>query len=133
MGQLTAILDEAFDWLGPNIVLAHAKEPRLNEVDHHSVAEMKEIALGVRTSKSVRALMEAASEGERSAFSDMVASLPRKQLLDDPSFHFYYPYFVRLRRMGYGGAIVIHGLEESDVERRVLLLRDTLKPILRVE
>jgi sugar phosphate isomerase/epimerase len=130
MGQLTAILDEAFDWLGPNIVLAHAKEPKSNEADRDSVAEMKEAALRVWTSKAVRALMEATSEGEPSAFSELVAKQPSKKLLDDPSFHFYYPYFVRLRKIGYGGAIVIHGLEESDVESRVLLLRDTLKPIV---
>ena len=31
MGRLSEILDEAFDWLGPDIVLAHAKEPIVDE------------------------------------------------------------------------------------------------------
>ncbi len=131
MGLFTAILDEVFDWLGPSIVLAHAKEPHLDEADHRSLAEMKETAERARASKSVRALIEAASQGEMSKFSDTVAKLPSKALLNEPSFHFYYPYFVRLNRIGYRGAVVIHGLEEADVERRVLFLREILKPILK--
>jgi sugar phosphate isomerase/epimerase len=38
MGHFVEILDDAFDWIGSDIVLAHAKEPVLNETDQKARA-----------------------------------------------------------------------------------------------
>jgi sugar phosphate isomerase/epimerase len=132
MGRLIAILDEAFDWLGRDIVLAHATEPRLCEADHRAVEGMKDNARRIQTQRCIRALMEDAASTERTIkFNEVVARLPTRKLLDNPLFHFYYPYFARIRRIGYRGAVVIHGSEEAEVARRVELIRNILKPILK--
>ena len=131
MGRLIEILDEAFDWISSDIVLAHAKEPQLDESDLRSLVEMKERAIRIRKWESVRALQEAAASESMSIFSDLVARLPSKSLLEEPSLQFYYPYFAWLRKVSYSGVIVIHGLEEREVEQRVAFLRGTLEPILK--
>jgi sugar phosphate isomerase/epimerase len=131
MGRLNGVLDEAFDWIGSDVVLAHAKDPHWNEADHHSVAEMKDAAHRLWSGRLARALQEAVASGSgMGLFSELTGNVPQKDLLDEPLFHFYYPYLVRLKRTGFRGAVVMHGLEEADVDRRVALLRDTLKPIL---
>jgi sugar phosphate isomerase/epimerase len=90
--DMDELFDEAFDWLGPEIVLAHAKEPRLNEVWPN--------------------LMKLLDK-------DAVQRLQQRV--------FYSPYFDRLKKIGFDGAIVIHGLKESDVESRVSILKQSLK------
>jgi sugar phosphate isomerase/epimerase len=93
--SILEILDEAFDWLGSEIVLAHAKDPALFQTEATSVTQ---------------AQIEA--------------------LLSFRSGLYYVPYFMRLKRIGFTGAIVIHGLEENQVEARISLLRQTLEPLL---
>jgi sugar phosphate isomerase/epimerase len=93
-GYMKEVFEEAFDWLGPDIVLAHAKEPRLETVSPN--------------------LMKLLKKGEAQTLRQGV---------------FYGPYFDGLRSVGYSGAIIIHGLEETDVSERVSLLRGILETI----
>jgi sugar phosphate isomerase/epimerase/pimeloyl-ACP methyl ester carboxylesterase len=86
-GRIHEVLDEAFDWLGPEIVLAHAKEPNL---DHVFPRVMKRLG-------------------------DEMLQLLRQS--------FYGCYFLGLRKIGYKGAVVIHGLEESEVVSRITFLK----------
>jgi sugar phosphate isomerase/epimerase len=131
MGRLIEILDEAFDWIGRDIVLAHAKKPQVNEADRRSLDEMKERALRTRHREFILALMEAATPDARvSRFGGFAKGIPRKKLLEELSFHFYFSYLVRLSIIGYRGAIVMHGLDEEEVDLRSALLRDTLKLIV---
>src|SRR5262249_23386542 len=77
------ILDEAFDLLGRDIVLAHAKDISRDGDSGH----------------------EAAGKG----------------LLD-------YDYYLQcLRRIGYDGPLILHGLEESQVDKCVAFLREKMK------
>jgi sugar phosphate isomerase/epimerase len=131
MSRLTAILNEAFDWVGADIVLAHAKEPVVAEVDARVLEEMTRVAIDRRKSASARAMLEATAQQEFDLFWKITSKYHSKKSLENPSFHFYYPYFTRLRRINYSGAIVIHGLEEGEVDLRAAFLRNTLKPILK--
>jgi sugar phosphate isomerase/epimerase len=131
MGRLTEVLDEAFDWIGSEIVLAHAKEPVLQEADARALATMKADAVSRQTRANLRALLDAAAAREgTNSWREIMSKYPRRRLLEKPSFHFYYPYFIRLSRVNYRGAIIIHGLEEGEVTDRAALMRSTLKPVL---
>ncbi len=44
MGHLVEVLDEAIDWIGSDIVLAHAKEPVLHDADQKALELMKQEA-----------------------------------------------------------------------------------------
>jgi sugar phosphate isomerase/epimerase len=132
MGRLLVILDEAFDWIGPEIVLAHAKEPVLAEADNSALVSMMATSLIREKHTAMLAFYEAAATQQGTeSLREIMSKFPRRRLLDKPLFHFFYPYFLRLSRINYGGAIIIHGLEEAEVTARVALLRDTLKPILK--
>lgn len=80
--RMQAILDEAFDLLGQDIVLAHAKD----------------------LSRDGEAGQEAAGQG----------------VLD------YNHYLSLLRRIGYNGPLILHGLAESQTAEAVAFLQDKL-------
>jgi pimeloyl-ACP methyl ester carboxylesterase len=86
--NVVEVLNETFDWLGPDIVLAHAKEPRSDE-----------LVLNVK-------------------------GRPDKGILQSSREAFYLLYFGGLKRIGYKGAIIIHGLEESEVVSRVAFVKE---------
>jgi hypothetical protein len=116
----------------PEIVLAHAKEPVLAEADNSALVSMMATSLIREKHAAMLAFHEAAAAQKGTeSLREIMSKYPRRRLLDKPSFHFYYPYFLRLSRMNHGGAIIIHGLEEAEVTARLALLRDTLKPILK--
>ena len=83
LSRMGLILDEAFDLLGPDIVLAHAKD-----LSHDGAAGH-----------------EAAGKG----------------VLD------YDHYLACLRRIGYDGPLILHGLEESQVDECVAFLRGKMQ------
>jgi len=88
VGGVHEMLDEAFDWLGPDIVLAHAKDPCLDDL---SLKLMKR--LDYQTLQLYRQA-------------------------------FYHDYYVWLKKIGYEGAVIIHGLEESQVVSRITFLKE---------
>jgi sugar phosphate isomerase/epimerase len=130
MSRLHEILAEAFDWIGPDIVLAHAKEPILQETDERSLEQMMREAILGQRSATTRAFVEAATLKDFDLFKKNTEKYPSRKLRETRSFHFYHPYFTRLRQINYSGAIVIHALEEQEVDLRAALLRDTLKLIV---
>jgi sugar phosphate isomerase/epimerase len=131
IGRLTEILDEAFDWIGADIVLAHAKEPSLEEIDERALDQT--MGMVSRSKKAlIREYIRAAAAGEGvESLHGIMSVHPSKGLLEKRSFHFYYPYFAGLSRLNYRGAVVIHGLEEREIDTRAALLRDTLKLFLK--
>jgi sugar phosphate isomerase/epimerase len=135
-GELTRIeqiFDEAFDWLGPDIVLAHAKDPHIDEkTDAAGLAEMVKDYCLERGPEMLRFLLFEAKLAEAaSPFEAYSRSMDPKETLplSDADYReifrccfFYRPYFRRLKQIGYDGAIVIHGLEETEVPRRASYL-----------
>jgi sugar phosphate isomerase/epimerase len=101
-GRLTEILDEAFDWLGPDIVIAHAKNPPgIEEAD-------------VRAPVEVHARI-APEQGEPEVRPNLAWSL------------FYEPYLAGLKNAGFDGALIMHGLNENEVKPRASFLRGMLE------
>jgi sugar phosphate isomerase/epimerase len=131
MIRLTEILDEAIDWIGQDIALAHAKEPPLQDADKKALEKMVRHSIERKTQAVAGALIEFGADDAPGAILESLMRRPGKKLLEQPSFCFYYPYFMRLRRTNYRGAIVIHGLEEREVDFRAWLLRVTLRQILK--
>jgi sugar phosphate isomerase/epimerase len=97
-GRMTEILDEAFDWLGADVVLAHAKNPPgIDEAD-----------VGGPVEERARVTPE---QGEPEVRPKLAWSA------------FYYPYLAGLKKTGFSGALIMHGLNEKEVEVRASFLR----------
>jgi sugar phosphate isomerase/epimerase len=124
MSRLPVVLDEALDWLGPDIVLAHAKEPQLDDADRRALLELHK--------KSLDEMMEKAIRGRFEEDVDRLMELARYSPLPDvsegPSTVFYHAYFARLKGIGYQGPLIIHGLDEAEVDQRIAQLRKILDP-----
>jgi sugar phosphate isomerase/epimerase len=109
---LSEILDEAFDWLGPDIVLAHAKMPPDvgQDVDREAIREY----LGRIDPRWLVAMrrMDEAGELWREVKAMMSGDVPPALVvLQD----FYAAYVKWLSRINYTGSLVMHGLHEEDV------------------
>jgi sugar phosphate isomerase/epimerase len=119
---LSELLREAFDWLGKDIVLAHAKPPHfggspagsgwllefLGEEYQHSIAVMCGILGRLPSGKEVASLYASGDESNRlRAFFQCYAAL--------------------LAEVAYSGSVIIHGTEEGEVDTTVSLLRRELK------
>ncbi len=106
-GRLTEILDEAFDWVGTDIVLAHAKNPP-------GIEEAIKMRAGVLQHFPAEVLEKIGTErGE-----EELRALTWRQ--------FYEPYLAGLKNAGFQGALIIHGLGEDEVATRTSFLREML-------
>ncbi len=123
--RMAEILEEAFDWLGPDIVLAHAKNPaRGEELDEEQVRkaiESDKAHHGTLLKLFInRHRLSPGQAGEHGEVDDR--DLLEHFLLEA----FYRTYFDSMSRMAYAGGMIIHGLEEREVDRMVLVLRDIM-------
>jgi len=118
-GRLEEILEEAFDWLGPDIVLAHAKNPPSCENAHKRSPDEFESLL----QKAGQVLPDTLEELRAKLTTEAWGLELERALRWQP---FYQPYLRCLMKSGFSGALVMHGLEESEVERRVSFLREIL-------
>jgi sugar phosphate isomerase/epimerase len=135
--RIDEILDEAFDWLGPEVVVAHAKEPRIDEEsDVRLVTEFVNDYCrehGPRCSFSLLfGVKHARGENldefvKEYMFKEENLRLSSADYLEVFLHQFFYrDYFRRLKQMDYVGAIVMHGLPESYVAQRATYLRNVL-------
>lgn len=129
------MLDEAFDWLGPEIVLVHAKPPETgcapeetmsvlscwrrdptSEFSRNMVAKAIEdlFKLG-KTLQDIVALRSARNVQELFGIDEDDPSLPRVSRRLFESECFFRPFIKRLATIQYGGAVVMHGMAESEV------------------
>jgi sugar phosphate isomerase/epimerase len=131
--RIGEVIDEAFDWLGPDIVLAHAKNPRTkDDSDRDDPGEETP-----------------SREDPWIAFLDFLRSTSRPDWLPgDPGtplaespieelgsrqrelyqlFCFYHPYFKSLSGIGHSGSIVIHGLPEERARSMTQFLEQLLR------
>jgi sugar phosphate isomerase/epimerase len=126
LGRLKDTLNEAFEWLGPDIILAHAKEPQINEADNNELKSVRdEIARRIiHVEVSAPRTVDAGEKDE-----DPIGGLASKRssLVQQPSFPFFYLYFEWLKKINYAGAIVIHGLNQDRVDSETSFLRNVLE------
>jgi sugar phosphate isomerase/epimerase len=123
LSRLYEVLNEAFDWLGSDIVLAHAKRPP-------RVEDTPEFGL-----RDIESLMQLATGRVRpevvATFREKIATEQGSQELEQylrwqP---FYEPYLSGLSKLGFGGALIMHGLEEKEVSMAATFLGTLLQQV----
>jgi sugar phosphate isomerase/epimerase len=119
-GRFVAILDEAFDWLGAEIILAHAKNPPGIEdaVDSGKFEDVLGAWSGPRGP-----VME-------DLFAKLETEEGRREFHQTYSWsQFYQPYLAGLKNAGFSGALIMHGLSEDQVKIRTSFLREVLQSV----
>jgi sugar phosphate isomerase/epimerase len=116
------LLCEAFEWLGKDIVLAHAKPPHFGEPAAATVW-LSEF-LGEKYREAYREMCENLSLATRGKELEHVIPSWEELVLQHPFFH---RYATELEQLGYAGVVIIHGVEEVAVENLVSSLRKVLK------
>jgi sugar phosphate isomerase/epimerase len=116
MSRMTEIFDEAFDWLGSDIVLAHAKNPR-DDVDAGEL-----LANGGRLEAILQSIQEIRlpNRAGLDLETDPIEILLRSRMKSVPDalcefFFFYSDYLIGLTKIGFSGPVIIHGLPENMV------------------
>jgi sugar phosphate isomerase/epimerase len=122
--RMAEVLDEAFDWLGPDIVLAHAKNPAIPRTPEERIRlkEYLESRRGPRPSSLERLSWEAGIPAPTPGAKDS-GEVPRS-LVD--LHEFYVGYIERLASVGFKGALVMHGMPEDEVEHVQQIITDLL-------
>jgi sugar phosphate isomerase/epimerase len=123
LGRLHETLNEAFDWLGPDIVLAHAKSPPVLEkspmMGLGEIETLLDLSIG-------RVRPDIAEELRAKMATEEGVNELRQTLRWQP---FYQPYLTGLVTIGFRNALVMHGLEESEVFATTAFLQTMLKVV----
>jgi sugar phosphate isomerase/epimerase len=118
---LPEILDEAFDWLGGDIVLAHAKDPRFDNLNDDAAAAREFLDFAERNSSFIHLMWNLSRTGRRADDApELKESLMRRTFY---YWGFYRRYLSWLKRIDYNGAVVMHGLDESEVQANTVFLQ----------
>jgi sugar phosphate isomerase/epimerase len=120
-GRFLSILEEFFDWLGPEIVLAHAKNPA-NIEESYKTTDVERVILrqhGLPDHQADELLSRVGRHVEKPDFRDEDAWGP-----------FYRHYLELLQDSGFRGALIMHGLSEDEVDRRAVFLRAMIDWVL---
>ena len=112
---LAELLCEAFDWLGKDIILAHAKPPVFE--DHSDQTGWRSEFLGERYEKLRQIAARATGGGKE---MEHFASSWEESFR---AVSFFQPYAAALVEISYNGAVIIHGVEEGNVGAMVSFLR----------
>jgi sugar phosphate isomerase/epimerase len=118
--RLAQILDEAFDWLGEDIVLAHAKNPAYAQLGDDLSAIREWLGRDEAKAAAVKAALTRIKSGEISSLSEMLEltkDLPFLPYLEspNPTLEFFRDYIDELKRRDYQGSLIIHGMDEDQV------------------
>jgi sugar phosphate isomerase/epimerase len=113
------ILDEAFDWLGADIILAHAKDPTYDSISDGNTAGEEFLELDSSSIRFIQREMLLA----QTLRTDQAAESRRALRKIFYTYSFYRQYLGLLMTIGYTGAIVMHGLAEADVSQSASFLR----------
>jgi sugar phosphate isomerase/epimerase len=123
LSRLYEVMNEAFDWLGSDIVLAHAKIPP--RVEDNPEFRLRDIEL----------VMQMATGGVRPEVLEqlrmtIVPDVVSQDLEQQLRWHiFHEPYLRGLAKLGFDGALIVHGLDEKDVPMAASLLATRLKDV----
>jgi sugar phosphate isomerase/epimerase len=120
-GDITRLYDmlyEAIDWLGADIVLAHAKEPPEIEGFAESLRGHEDRVFRALDPEAADVVQHAQLQAEERGWS-----FTRSASWSG----FYNPYLTGLLKSGFDGALVLHGLKEVDVAEALGRLRASLK------
>jgi sugar phosphate isomerase/epimerase len=123
--RIAEILDEAFDWLGRDIILAHAKDPRFDDLNDDAVAAREFLHFGEANSSFSHVMWDISRKGRRSDdVPELGESLIRRIFY---FWGFYRRYMSWLKKIEYTGAVVMHGLSESEVQANTVFLQRVIQ------
>jgi sugar phosphate isomerase/epimerase len=118
-GQVNEILLEASEWLGPEIVLAHANHAQ-------SLQQSSELSPGRPEVYRQWGLFPVDIPFAKEFWEKIAAEAG----LSDAEYEYasrwmpyYYPYLAALKKCGFRGPVIMHGLEEKDVPAAASVLR----------
>jgi sugar phosphate isomerase/epimerase len=117
--RVAEILDEAFDWLGSDIVLAHAKDPDLGYSREETIAILDAWKHRHPRAPGLPFFGEEQHYGTRDYLDpktlDKLKEVRIPRYLDELQ-SFYCAYVERLYSINYAGALILHGLPEAEVD-----------------
>ena len=126
LSRMSEVFEEAFDWLGPDIVLAHAKDPyideRLDEDQVRRALESDKEHLGMLFQLFINRRLSSPVQEEGNREED-----DRVVLKHFLRAAFFRSYFESLSQMNFAGGLIMHGMEEGEVDPMVFFLRELLK------
>jgi sugar phosphate isomerase/epimerase len=123
--RIAEILDEAFDWLGRDIILTHAKDPRFDDLNDDAVAAREFLHFGEANSSFSHVMWDISRKGRRSDdVPELGESLIRRIFY---FWGFYRRYMSWLKKIEYTGAVVMHGLSESEVQANTVFLQRVIQ------
>ncbi len=116
--HLEETLVETFDWLGPDIVLAHAKNPELGYGREETIPILDSWEQRHPRAGSLPFFLQESFHGARD-YRDP-KTIERLRDVRIPRYlsdlqNFYCSYIEQLDRIRYDGALVLHGLPEDEV------------------
>ncbi len=113
--RMAEVLDEAFDWLGPDIVLAHAKNPpsvRSREVMASILEYLRQMDPGPLGYQIVLSKLNKAGKLPDDMKAMLSSEIP-SQL--SALYDFYTIYKEWLNNINFSGALIMHGMAEDEV------------------
>jgi sugar phosphate isomerase/epimerase len=113
--RMSEVLDEAFDWLGPDIVLAHAKNPPgvQSREDMTTVLEyLRRIDPARLAYEILLSKLNKAGELPDELKAKHSGEIPNQVLVLDDFFTAYKRW---LKNINYSGALIMHGMVEDEV------------------
>jgi sugar phosphate isomerase/epimerase len=142
--RIPEFFDEAFDWLGPDLVLAHAKnlhpEFKIQSFGEPAFLEYLKAEFGISAPPASAAPSEAIDPGMLGVLQKLarplrlyIASLGpgRRERIEQGEIEpvelahrlvFFIPYFRGLLKASYKGPVIIHGIAENAVSKALSYL-----------
>jgi sugar phosphate isomerase/epimerase len=112
--DLESFMEEAFDWLARDTVLAHVKKPP-------SSFAIEEKAVTGSVDPLLIAVAQLGGDVEFRRILEEIRQTP--ELFETARWQaFYAPYFKRMRKMAYQGAVILHGVEENEAFQKISCL-----------
>jgi sugar phosphate isomerase/epimerase len=124
--RMGEVLDEAFDWLGPDIVLAHAKNPATGHGPEETITVQEYLEKNSGRMHLLPMVLGRLKEcaGLPQVREEILASEIPRHLVDLQEY--YSSYLEHLNGISFTGALVMHGMTEGEVDPMRSLIADLL-------
>jgi sugar phosphate isomerase/epimerase len=127
LSRFHEMLYEAFDWLGRDIILAHAKNPRwIDKIPTVSTDDSGTVVSWA----TPQVQLEIVEEFTKKLYDKINSEDGGQEVLRWLDWQaFFEPYVTELIKLGYQGAVIMHGLKEADVPVAATFHRALLKAV----
>ena len=131
--RMGEVLDEAFDWLGADIVLAHAKNPPIERKSEEMAAireYLQQNDLGKTFLRIWLGKLEGADYLPETMRETVTREIPQSLLV----LHDFYDRYIKcLKNSNFSGALIMHGMTEEDVPALQSIIAEVLRYSGRID